>query len=176
MQKTKTKTTARGSLQMGERTVALADALTTSLTKPANENSERLLERAGMAGIDAYVLVSSEPVTDEDLAQAAAFVEQNYGVSYPQERWGLLFMMITDAGWTKEQLYQRTIWLLKTKPWKDWTIADWFNVPCRVYSYGWALHKRNEGYRWKDFDQYRLPDGTIGYKLKDGIELPFPRA
>jgi hypothetical protein len=129
-------------------------------------------------GVSALDLIDSNPVSVETFAKAKAILEQVYGVDYPKEKMMILFQLIDEEGWSEERFNRVFKWFLKTKYNQSWTIADWFQYDVKLYPFAWVRqHCHENGLREDVFirslDCYNV-GGVRMYKMKDGVDLPFP--
>lgn len=111
-----------------------------------------------------------EPI---DLAKAQAYLEANYGLSIPKEKMKLLFDAVREANWTKERFKRTLTHILRTKPYVNWTIADWFEYGVTLHPYSWYLEQVQQGNADK-IEAYSI-NGKTMYKLADGEQLPFEK-
>lgn len=127
--------------------------------------------------MNALDLIPGEQVSGVTLAKAKVFLKQNYGLEYSEEKFAMLFQMIDEERWTEERFKRTFSWFLKNKKFPSWTIADWFEFGIKVYPYAWYLQQIDKQGREfnRSIDWYRLPDGTLVCKPKDGNDLPFQR-
>lgn len=129
--------------------------------------------------MDALGLIDSPPVTTQTFTRAMALLEANYGTEYNSEKAALFFDVVREEKWSEERFLRTLRWFLKNKPFPAWTIADWFQYGVKVYPYEWYLKQQHGAGPMvnvlKQMDRYRLPDGTVVYRWKDGEELPFEK-
>jgi len=106
-------------------------------------------------------------------------LEANYGTEYNSEKAALLFDVVREEGWSEERFLRTLKWFLKNKPFPAWTVADWFQHGVRVYPYEWYLEQQAKAGPYRrvldQMEMYRLPDGIVVFKWKDGEELPFEK-
>jgi len=130
-------------------------------------------------GVNALVLIDSPPVTTQSFTRAMAMLEANYGTEYNSEKAALLFDVVREEGWSEERFLRTLKWFLKNKPFPAWTVADWFQHGVRVYPYEWYLEQQAKAGPYRrvldQMEMYRLPDGIVVFKWKDGEELPFEK-
>lgn len=149
-----------------------------STTRPVStgyEKSLRLLTECERT-VNALDLINPKPLTGNDFLEVAAFYEQNYGMTYPKEKWQTLVLVLMNDGWTAERFRRTAEYLMKSKPYRTWTIEDWFSFSIELHPESWYLRQVHElGAKVnKSIEMYKLPTGYIGYKYKDENVLPFP--
>lgn len=127
-------------------------------------------------GVNALALLDSPPVSASTITKALIIIEQNFGAEVAKNKAELLFDMVTEDGWSEKRFDMTFKWFLKNKPYPSWTIADWFSYGVKLYPQQWYFEKCTQGRNvLKEMDRYKLADGVIGYKWKDGIELPLEK-
>lgn len=133
-------------------------------------------EHAAKNGVNALDLIPSTPVTPETFAKAKVLLEANFGTEFQKEKWLLLTDLIDEEGWSEERFMRTFKWFLKNKSYPSWTISDWFQYSVKVYPYQWYVDQCSPYENvLEKMDKYKLPNGTIVYKWKDGEDLPFER-
>ena len=125
-------------------------------------------------GVNALELIESQPVSHTSFLKAVAQLEANFGTEYNREKTTLLFDMVREEQWSEERFNRTLKWFLKNKPFPAWTTSDWFSFSVKLFPYEWYLKQCREGANVREqMDIYELPDGTLGYRFRDGQELPF---
>jgi hypothetical protein len=126
-------------------------------------------------GVNALDLIDSPEVETSTLTKSIAMLESNFGTEFSKEKIALLFDMVREEGWSEERFTRTFKWFLKNKKFPSWTISDWFDYGIKLFPYSWYLkqvHEQGTSIN-SSIQRYKLPDGTIAYKLKDSEELPF---
>jgi len=102
-------------------------------------------------------------------------LEANFGKDYSNEKMALLFDMIRDDAWTEERFSRTLKWFLKTKHFRDWTVADWFSYAIKVYPYSWYLEQVKKCGQAVNMQiqNLRLSDDTVVFRYRDHEILPF---
>lgn len=129
------------------------------------------------AGISALNLIG-EKISFADCLKAEEMLKLNYGVEFPKEKFSMLWQMLVEEGWTKHRLETTIKWLLKNKKYATWTVADFFEYDVKVFPYSWyleELHKLGGTEASQQFEAWKLPDGSVVWKYKDGHTLPFEK-
>lgn len=127
-------------------------------------------------GVNALALIDSPPVAPATITKALVILEQNFGAEVSKNKAELLFDMVTEDGWSEKRFDLTFKWFLKNKPYPSWTIADWFSYGVKLYPEAWYRQQCREGMDVrKQMDRYKLADGVIGYKWKDGIDVPLEK-
>jgi len=156
---------------------ALAKAV--DLIQSKKENAIALLKMQSRDvtenGINALELIESPPVSSETFLQVRAMLEANFGKDYSNEKMALLFDMIRDDAWTEERFSRTLKWFLKTKHFRDWTVADWFSYAIKVYPYSWYLEQVKKCGQAVNMQiqNLRLSDDTVVFRYRDHEILPF---
>lgn len=128
-----------------------------------------------MNGLD---LIPSHPVGRGAMLEATRILETNFGIKYDNRKILDLFSLIKAERWSEERFRRTFLWFLKHKKFPAWTIADFFEYSIPVYPRAWYLQQQHESPDRDvllEIDMYRLPDGTVVYKWKDGNDLPFEK-
>lgn len=129
--------------------------------------------------MNALDLIDSPPVTTQTFTKAIAILQANFGVEASSEKVAAFFDLVREEEWTEERFMRTFRWFLKHKPFPAWTIADWFQYGVKVYPYEWYLEQQAKAGPYvrvlKQMEMYRLLDGTVVFKWKDGEELPFEK-
>jgi hypothetical protein len=129
-------------------------------------------------GVMAYDIIPSEPMKVETFDRARVFLQQNYGLDYPKEKFAMLFDLIREEGWTEARFQDTFKWFIKTKYNQAWTVSDWFQYGVKLYPIEWMKAEiskmGNPPNAWKKFDRYKI-GGVFVCKFKDGVELPIEK-
>lgn len=124
-------------------------------------------------GVNALDLADSPEVSTETFAKSMAILQANFGAEFNRERVSVLFDLIRKDGWSETRFTAVVEWFLKNKRFPTWTIADWYDYGIKVYPEAWYRKRCTESYNpLPHLDRYRLPDGTIVYREKDGQTIP----
>lgn len=70
-----------------------------------------------------------------DMTEAVSLMVIAYGKQYAdeyRERLQLLYGMILKESWSKKRFMDTLEHLIKTRPYRDWTISDFFSAPCAM--------------------------------------------
>lgn len=131
-------------------------------------------------GVEALDLIPSHPVKPESIALAKSILEQNYGMTYPKEKFALLFDLIEESGWSEARFQAVFKWFRKNKYNQSWTESDWFQYGVKLFPFQWVRnHCAENNIREVDFikglDCY-IVEGVRLYKQKDGYDLPIEKA
>ena len=113
-----------------------------------------------------------------DVRQCLLAMEQNFGKQYSAEMSGrvqLLFSMCLKDSWTSERFTKATEWILKNKPYPNWTVADFFSAPLQKL-YPRSEHLKLLSERGKGVNaeiQWYNVNGVALFAWKHEGELPF---
>ena len=134
-------------------------------------------EEVTRSGMNALELIDSPPVSVETFTKTRRILEESFGKDYSDAKMAVLFDMMREDGWSELRFARTLKWFLKTKHFKDWTIADWFQYGVKVYPYAWYLEQvsKNGASVNAQIETYKLPSGLIVYRYRDGEELPFEK-
>jgi len=126
-------------------------------------------------GINALQLIG-EIATAKDFAKAEAFLQVNYGQEYQAEKFNLLWQLVKEDGWTTERLEWSVKQFIKNNRWKNWTVADFYEVSnIKLYPYCWYVKNITQnGIAHSQMEGYKI-DGIQLYKMADGVILPFEK-
>jgi hypothetical protein len=80
-----------------------------------------------------------EVLQHTDMTEAVSLMIVAYGKEYAveyKERLQLLYGMILEDGWSKKRFMDTLKFLIKTRPYRDWTVSDFFAAPtAKLVSY-----------------------------------------
>jgi hypothetical protein len=102
-----------------------------------------------------------------------AMVQSSLGGRIPDDKFKLLWGEVQREGWSEARFNSVLHWFLQNRPYQAWSISDWFQYSVKVYPWAWYASKCSESHNpLPEMDRYKLSDGTIVYKWKDGVEIP----
>lgn len=134
---------------------------------------QTILQNVSANGVFALDLVG-EPAKGADFAKTKQYLQMNYGVEYPREKFDMLFEMIAEEGWSQSRLAATLKWFLKNKKFAAWVIADWFEYGAKLFPFSWYREQLAKGVKHEEMESYII-NGVCLWKMKDGQELPFER-
>lgn len=109
-----------------------------------------------------------ELVQANDVDEAVNLMTIAYGKQYAEEyeeRIQLLFGMILEDGWSKKRFMDTLKFLIKTRPYRDWTISDFISAPTAMLV---SYEKAGKG-----FVPYRV--GKFILWAEPHVEVPFEK-
>jgi hypothetical protein len=123
-------------------------------------------------------VIPSEPLNPRTLVEAKVLLEANYGVEYDDRKFMMLSKYLIDKGWSEERFKRTFDWFIQNKKFSAWTMADWFDFGIKLYPFAWVRQYCHENGLREDVFIQSLDCYNVGgvrmYKMKDGIDLPFP--
>ena len=119
-------------------------------------------------------------ISARDVAECLAVFTTAYGKNFAleiSERVNLLFRLCLEDHWTNERFIQTAKWIVKNRPYKDWTIADFFSAPTAklftYFKYISELHEKGKSLNL-EIQWYSVNGINLWAYKKDG-DLPFTK-
>ncbi len=120
-------------------------------------------------------MLTENKLKADDIFKAEKLLQIAYGKEYQKEKFSLLWNLVQEDKWTVERLEFTVKQFIKTNKWKDWTVADFYNLSnIKLYPYSWYLKKLSEGVPDKNLECYRINNVAL-WRERDGLELPYER-
>lgn len=114
---------------------------------------------------------AGHPIKSDDVIMCETLIKTNVGVDYTSEKFDTLLSLVQEDGWTNERLLATTKYLLKTKPYMNWTVADFYGYDIKLYPYSWYQEQISKGVKHEQMEAYKV-NGVVRFKMVDGLNLP----
>lgn len=126
---------------------------------------------------DNKLAINGTPIIPSDVKKAQKLLQTTFtDLNVPQAKYNVLWMLVKEENWSKERLERTIKWFLKNRKSfaKEWQISEFFNYNCKLFSHSWYLAQIDGNVDAnKNIEKWRLDDGSVAYKYKDGVDLPY---
>ena len=120
--------------------------------------------------VNAYSFLTGNPVTIENVMEAASGLELNFSTTYKTDYVKAIFTSMSADGWTDKRLSWAVLWIIKHHKFPTVPYSVWNEAGPTLYQSDWYSTKRKEGYGEGSFQTFRI-NGQVWYRLRENDRL-----